>query len=103
MIHPFLKEKFPEIKKILKQCHVTSAHAFGSVCTDKFNIQSDVDLLISFDENLEPLQRGELWWDLYYSLKDFLKREIDIVTVKSLHNPYFIKELNETKQFIYAE
>jgi len=30
------------------------------------------------------------------------KRDIDLVTENSLKNPYFIEELNETKQLIYA-
>ena len=102
MLHPFLQERLPEIKKLMVQYHVTTAYAFGSVCTDKFNEQSDVDFLISFDENLEPLERGELWWELYYSLKKTLNRKIDIVTIKSLQNPYFIEELNNTKEIIYA-
>ena len=103
MIHSVIHEKLPEIKNLLRQHHVKSAYVFGSVCTDNFNDQSDVDLLIDFDENLTPVERGELWWGLYYSLKKFLKREIDIVTEKSLQNPFFIQELNETKQLIYAE
>jgi uncharacterized protein len=103
MLHPFLQEKLPEITKMFRQYHVKSAYAFGSVVTDKFNDKSDVDLLVDFDQDMELLERGEAWWSLYYGLKDFLNRQVDLVTVTSLTNPYFIEELNETKQFIYGE
>lgn len=102
MIHQFLQEKLPEIKNILHKHHVTSAYAFGSVCTNDFNENSDVDLLITIDETIEPLERGELWWELYYSLKKYLNREVDLVNQTSLSNPYFIKELNQTRQHIYG-
>jgi len=101
MLHPFLNEKLPEITKMFKEHHVKSAYAFGSVVTDKFNEESDIDFLLNFDETIEPVERGELWWSLYYALKDYLQRDVDIVTGKSLKNPYFIEVLNETKQVIY--
>lgn len=103
MLHPFLQEKLPEITKMFKEYHVKSAYAFGSVVTDKFNEQSDVDLLVDFDQNIEPVERGEAWWSLYYGLKELLHRQVDLVTVPSLTNPYFIEELNETKQYLYGE
>jgi len=87
---------------MLKQHKVERAYAFGSLCTDQFDDNSDIDLLISFNEGLNPVDQGEQWWDLYDSLKDYLHREMDLVTEKSLHNPYFIRELNQTKQMMYG-
>ena len=102
MIHPFLQSHLPLVIELFKKHKITSAYAFGSVVTDKFNDESDVDFIINFDEGLDPLERGELWWDLYYSIKDNIHREIDLITEKSLDNPYFIKELNATKVKIYG-
>jgi predicted nucleotidyltransferase len=103
MIHPFLQEKLPVINDLLHRYQVKRAYAFGSVCTPAFNENSDIDLLISFREGLEPADEGEKWWDLYYSLKKYLNREVDLVTEKSLRNPYFISEVNATKEAIYGQ
>lgn len=103
MLHPFLQEKLPEIREMLKQYHVTSAYAFGSVVTDKFNDKSDVDFIINVDESLEVLDRGEAILNLYEKLADLLKRNVDIVSEKYLTNPYFIEELNEKRQLIYGK
>ena len=103
MIHPILQEKLPEIEEMFRQYHVRSAYVFGSVVTDKFNDASDVDFLVDFDRNMELLERGEAWWSLYYGLKDLLNREVDLVTLPSLNNPYFIEKLDETKQYLYGE
>ena len=103
MLHPFLNEKLPEIKKMFKEHHVKSAYAFGSVVTEKFNEKSDVDFIINVDESIEPLERGEAILDLYEQLADLLKMDIDIVSEKYLTNPYFIEELNEKRQLIYGQ
>jgi uncharacterized protein len=39
---------------------------------------------------------------LHDELRDLFNREIDLVTERSLKNPYFINELNETRFLIYG-
>ena len=82
---------------------IEKAYVFGSVATEGFNENSDIDFLVTFQPNLTPLEKGEMWWNLHDTLRNLFKREIDIVTENSLKNPYFIKELNETKELIYGE
>ncbi len=97
MLHPFLQEKLPEITKMFRQYHVKSAYAFGSVVTDKFNDKSDVDFIINIDESLDPLDRGEMFLNLYEKLADLLKRDVDLVSEKFLTNQCFKEELDEKK------
>ena len=97
-----LIEDKSKIEEIFKQHKVVRAHVFGSALSDNFSETSDVDFLIKFQEQLSPLEKGELWWELHDSLRDFLKREIDLVTEGSLKNPYFIEELNNSKLLIYG-
>jgi uncharacterized protein len=61
-----------------------------------------LDFLINFQDGLDPLERGELWWNLHDSLRESVHREIDLVSEKSLKNPYFIQEVNKTKIIIYG-
>lgn len=81
--------------------NVKSLFAFGSVCTDQFDDKSDVDLLISF----EPMEYGE-YADTYFNLADklenLLQRSVDLVTDKSLSNPYFVESINKTKTLLYG-
>jgi predicted nucleotidyltransferase len=101
MFHPVLQEKLPEVVALVKAHKVKRAYAFGSICTPEFNNNSDVDLLISFDDALEPADKGELWFELYFKLKDVFNREVDLLTESSLGNPYFINTLNRTKTALY--
>ena len=91
-----------KINLIFKKHKIDKVYLFGSVLTNEYSKDSDIDFLIKFQDNLNPLEKGELWWSLHDTLRLYFNREIDIVTEKSLKNPYFIKELNKTKQLIYG-
>ncbi len=96
-----LSDKIEELKQLCILYNVSTMYAFGSVCTEKFNDKSDIDLLISFN-NLSIEQYSDNYFDLHYKLQDLFKREIDLLTENSLSNPYFIKGIEQTKQLIYA-
>ena len=102
MLHPILQAQLPFVIKIFKDHKVKNAYVFGSVVGDKFTDESDIDILINFEEGLEPLEKGEIWWNLYDLLKMVFNREVDLLIESSLKNPYFIEEINEKKQLIYA-
>ena len=101
MVHPIIENKLPELGNIFKSHNVKRAYLFGSVCTEAFNETSDIDFLIEPGDEIDPVIGGEILWDLYYALKNLLKRDIDMVTRESLTNKYFIEELNRTSVPIY--
>ncbi|HKR03548.1 MAG TPA: nucleotidyltransferase domain-containing protein [Bacteroidia bacterium] len=103
MLDPTFQQKLPEVTRLLKEHKVKRAYAFGSIVNGKFNSESDIDLLISFEEGLDPLVRGEHWWELYFGLQDLFKREIDLVTEEQLRNPYLIESIDENKSLIYGK
>jgi predicted nucleotidyltransferase len=89
------------IKTLCADHNVKSLFSFGSVCTDNFNENSDVDLLISFN----AMDYGD-YADTYFNLADkfenLFHRPVDLVTDKSLSNPYFIHSVNQTKTLLYG-
>jgi predicted nucleotidyltransferase len=94
-------DRLDELKRLCNIYSVKSMYVFGSVCTDKFNDNSDIDILISFD-NISIDKYTDNYFELHYKLEDLFGRKIDLLTDKSLSNPYFIKGLEQTKQLIYA-
>jgi hypothetical protein len=100
-MNKIVTDKLNELKQLCKSYDVRSMYAFGSVCTDKFTEQSDIDFLISFN-NLPIDQYADNYFDLHYKLQDLFDRQIDLVTESSLSNPYLIKGIEQTKQLIYA-
>jgi predicted nucleotidyltransferase len=80
---------------------VKSLYAFGSILTDKFNNESDVDLIVDFQQ-LDVLDYGDNYYELKFSLENIFKRNIDLLEQKAIKNPYFIKTLNQSKKLIYG-
>ena len=101
MIHPLLQPYIPEMKALLKAHKIKTAHIFGSALTDQFNERSDLDMIVNIQEGLDPVEAGEHLWNLMYDMEALLNRKVDILTERSLKNPYFIKEINKTKIPIY--
>lgn len=54
---------------------------YGSVVTDSFSHQSDIDIAVLFDEPLTPDQKMTLLGELAVALR----REIDLVDLYKLH------------------
>ncbi|MBO0947808.1 nucleotidyltransferase family protein [Fibrella forsythiae] len=100
-LQPIISRNLPIITQILKQNRVKRAYAFGSVCTDQFGPKSDIDLLIAFDDGLDPVVYAENYFAIAEEMEALLKRPVDLVTEASVHNPYFIKVMNQTKTVIY--
>jgi predicted nucleotidyltransferase len=96
-----LTQKLPEIKGIMQQHKIKRAYAFGSVCTDAFNADSDVDFIVKFEDGLEPLEYTEHYFGAIHALESLLKRSVDFVAEETMQNPYFIKVVNKTKTLIY--
>ena len=47
-MHRILSENMDIIRTLCLKHHIKTLYAFGSVCTDRFNDSSDIDLLVSF-------------------------------------------------------
>lgn len=94
-------DNIDKIKTLCMAHNVKTLFAFGSVCTNEFNVNSDIDLLISF----MPMDYGD-YADTYFELADkfehLFQRQVDLVTDKSLSNPYFIDSINQTKTLLYG-
>jgi len=96
-----LKNKKEAIGQICRMYGVKRLYAFGSVMTDKFRNDSDIDFLISFSDDLSIDDYTNNYFSLHYKLRDLLQREIDLVTERTLSNPYFIESINATKELVY--
>lgn len=97
----FLINYNDEIYKLCKQYKVKTLYAFGSVLTDNFNNQSDIDFIVDFS-NIPVEDYADNYYDLKFSLQDTLKRKIDLLEEKAIKNPYFIKNVSNKKHLIYG-
>lgn len=93
-----------EIKQFCKDWKVKELSVFGSLITDKFNKESDIDILISLKDNTH-YGLFELS-DMKIELEKIFGREVDLVTRKSVEkssNYLQSKSILENLKSIYSE
>ncbi len=90
-----------KIKRLCQKYHVSKLWVFGSILTPKFNEKSDIDLSVVFDYDKIP-DLFVTFFDFIEELQNLLGRKVDLIDETAVKNPYFIKELNATKQLIYG-
>ena len=84
-----------------RKWRVRELFLFGSVLRDDFGPDSDVDVLVSFDEDAP-------WslWDLIAlqdELAELFGRPVDLVEGEGLRNPFRRRRILETRQLIYGD
>ena len=99
-MNKIVSENIDKIRTLCVNHNVKSLFAFGSVCTDNFDDSSDIDLLVSF-ESMDYGDYADNFFILAEKFEEILHRPVDLITDKSLFNPFFIKSLNQTKTLIY--
>ena len=94
------------MQRIIDLClkhKVKTLAVFGSILTDRFNDQSDVDLLVNFDTtDHEKWDYVTNYFDFRDALERLFGRKVYLVVEKGLKNKYFIANVNRTKQMIYG-
>lgn len=91
-----------KIFELCKKYRVKTLAVFGSVLTERFNDNSDVDFLVNFDEDVTYHTYADNFFGLHESLRNLFDREIDLVDESAVKNKYFKEELDETKRLIYG-
>ena len=88
------------IRAFCKKWRVTEFTLFGSALRSDFGPDSDVDVLVEFDE-------GAPWslWDLAtmrQELVDLFGRPVDFIEGSALKNPFRRQAILASKQVVYA-
>ncbi len=96
-----LEKHINDIRKLCSEHKVRQLYAFGSVLTTKFNIDSDVDLVVDFDP-IDISLYADNYFEFKFSLQNILNRPIDLLEDKAIKNPYFRQTLNQQRQLIYG-
>nr|WP_219632248.1 nucleotidyltransferase domain-containing protein [Haloechinothrix aidingensis] len=85
-----------------RELRVRRLDVFGSATGESFDEgSSDVDVLVEFDAGHDFDHFGS-YFDLKEGLEGILGRPVDVVTSSSLTNPFFRRQLMQTREELYA-
>ena len=96
-----IEQKRIELVGLCRQFRVDHLDLFGSAVTGRFDpASSDLDFIIEFEDRTAPglLNR---YLDFAAALERLFGRHVDLLTPRSIRNPYFKQSLDRTRETIY--
>lgn len=96
-----LDKHIADIQKLCVNHKVKRLYAFGSVLTDDFNKESDIDLIVDFNP-IDINDYADNYFDLKFSLQNVLQRPIDLLEEKAIKNPYFKQAVAQKRRLVYG-
>lgn len=90
-----------ELNKACQTFKVEELYVFGSILTDKFKMESDIDFIVSIASS-DPIEYAENYFALKFELERIFKKKIDLLEEKAMRNKIFERLINQKKKLVYA-
>lgn len=90
------------LERLCKNYHVRRLDLFGSAANGEFDPErSDLDFLVEFEE-LGEGQYADAYFGLLLELKKLFQREVDLVMLSAVDNPYLRESIMKSRTLLYA-
>jgi uncharacterized protein len=96
-----ISQHIDQIVKLCQKNEVNSLFTFGSVTTNNFTDESDIDLVVDIKDN-DPVSYTDKYYNLKFQLEEILKRKIDLLEMKAIRNRFLKNEIDRTKIQVYG-
>ncbi len=95
-------EQLGAIRRLCREHCVARLELFGSAVCDRFDLEhSDLDFLVDF-ARLSPAERADAYFGLLAELQDLFDRDIDLVEIQAVKNPYFQQSIEAGRTILYV-
>jgi predicted nucleotidyltransferase len=92
-----------KLAEVCRRFRVRRLEVFGSAARDDFDpAKSDIDFIVSFADKT-PGTYADRYFDFAAAIEEVLGRRIDLLTERSIRNPYFQREVQAARQIVYDE
>jgi predicted nucleotidyltransferase len=98
---PLIVEHKIKLISVCKELKIKYLYEFGSAVNGKFTNESDLDFLINFEEGISIRVYSDNYFKLHNFLEKLFDRKVDLLTERSIKNPFFRKAIDESKELIY--
>lgn len=95
-----IDQNMDKIRKLCEQHYVSQLSVFGSILTDKFSKNSDIDLLVDFS-NIDLQNYADNYFSLKQALEEIFRRQVDLLEDKAIRNPYLRQSIEASKRLLY--
>jgi len=101
MINPIITNNPSQIKALCQTHYVKGLYVFGSVVTNKFNEDSDIDFLVELKETAFSNYAAN-YFEMSEELEKITLRHVDLITVLMVKNEIVIKSINKNKEVVFV-
>ncbi|GHV51632.1 hypothetical protein FACS1894181_13760 [Bacteroidia bacterium] len=95
-----VEQQIETVSELCQQHHVANMYLFGSVLTENFSPESDIDFLITFGQ-VDLYRYFNNYMNLKEELASLFKRPIDLVEEKAVKNPVLRRSIERNKKLVY--
>ena len=96
-----IESNINKIREICKKYNVNKLFVFGSVLTNKFSKNSDIDFVVDFGK-VDLYDYADNYFNLKKSLENLLQRPVDLLENNAIKNPFLRLSIDSSKQIIYG-
>ncbi|MDD4969639.1 MAG: nucleotidyltransferase domain-containing protein [Paludibacter sp.] len=89
------------IRTLCKKHKVAKLFIFGSILTNRFKENSDIDFIVDF-QGVELYDYADNYFELKDSLERIFKRKVDLLENQAINNPYLRQSIDSQKQIVYG-
>ena len=102
-MHPLVHQHLAEIAALCRRYHVLRLDVFGSAARggDFEPTRSDVDFLVELDRT-KAAPTLTTFFELQSSLAAIVGRSVDLVMAGAIRNPYIQKDIERSRDTVYA-
>ena len=90
-----------EIPDACHQYRIKTVDIFGSLARNEETSENDIDLLIEFEEPIME-QSSKRFFGFLHFMEDHFDRKVDLLTPRSIKNPYLKKSIDKEKIRVYG-
>ena len=96
-----IESNIDNVRTLCKLHKVQRMFVFGSVLSDRFQKDSDIDLIVDF-QGVDLYDYADNYFNLKESLENLFQREVDLLEDKAIKNPYLRKSIDSSKVLVYG-
>jgi predicted nucleotidyltransferase len=91
-----------QLPELCRRVGLRRLELFGSATTDRFDSgRSDLDFIYEFEDLSSPTLADQ-FFELWEGLEALFGRKVDLVSARSIRNPYFLRKVNGQRRVLYA-
>ncbi len=97
-----LEDRREAVSAVCRRHGVARLYVFGSALREDYRPgESDVDLLVEFGP-MDGHAKAHAYFDMLDELRELLGTEVDLVMAGAVKNRYIARDIERSKQMLYA-